>query len=138
MLGRKRGRLTAIIVNIFGTILTIYLLLQFYSAFYALAIILFSLSVSATQCKSKLKITTPVLFINLSTVCIGAPAALYLFYVALTAENMAPSQWVTPVTISIYVIICLLNVIIIRNLHFPERGDKPHNNEQHKDKRKAW
>jgi hypothetical protein len=129
MPGRKRGRLTAIIVNIFGTILTIYLLLQFYSAFYALAIILFSLSVSATQCKSKLKITTPVLFINLSAVSIGTPTALYLFYVALTAENMAPSQWVTPVTISIYVIICLLNVIIIRNLHYSEKG----NNDINKD-----
>jgi predicted tellurium resistance membrane protein TerC len=102
MPGRKRGRLTAIIVNIFGTILTIYLLLQFYSAFYALA---------------------------MSAVSIGTPTALYLFYVALTAENMAPSQWVTPVTISIYVIICLLNVIIIRNLHYSEKG----NNDINKD-----
>ena len=126
---KKRGRLTAIIVNIFGTILTIYLLLQFYSAFYALAIVLFSLSVSATQCKSKLKITAPVLFINLSAVSIGAPTALYLFYVALTAENMKPSQWVAPVTISIYAIICLLNVIIIRNLHYSEQG----NNDKNKD-----
>jgi hypothetical protein len=130
MPGRKRGRLTAIIVNIFGTILTIYLLLQFYSAFYALAIVLFSLSVSATQCKSKLKITTPVLFINLCVASIGAPTALYLFYVALTAESMAPSLWVTPITISIYVGICLLNVIIIRNLHFSEWGGKPHNNDE--------
>ena len=126
---KKRGRLTAIIVNIFGTILTIYLLLQFYSAFYALAIVLFSLSVSATQCKSRLKITTPVLFINLSAVSIGTPTALYLFYVALTAENIAPSQWVTPVTFSIYAIICLLNVIIIRNLHYSEQQ----NNDKDKD-----
>jgi len=130
MPGEKRSRLTAIIINIFGMILTIYLLLQFYSAFYALAIVLFSLSVSATQCKSKLKITTPVLFINLCVVCIGAPAALYLFYTALTAENMAPSLWVTPVTVSIYVIICLLNVVIIRNLHFSKRDKQPINDDE--------
>ena len=123
MLGKKRGRFTAVIINIFGTILTVYLLMQFYSAFYALAIILFSLSVSATQCKSKLKITTPVLFINLCAVCLGVPAALYLFYAALTAEGATAALWVTPVTMSIYVVICLLNVIIIRNLHFPEWGE---------------
>jgi len=124
MLGKKRGRLTAIIVNIFGTILTIYLLLQFYSAFYALMIILFSLSVSATQCKSKLKITTPVLFINLCIILLGIPVTLYLFYVAATAEFMAPTLMVTPVTFSIFIVIACMNVIILRNLHYPEWGKK--------------
>lgn len=120
MLGKRRGRLTAMVINIFGTILTIYLLMQFNSAFYALAIVLFSLSVSATQCKSKLKITTTVLFINLCVACIGVPAALYLFYLAFTSESMMPSLWITPITISIYVVIAYMNVIIIRNLHYPE------------------
>ena len=120
MLGKKRGRLTAIIINIFGTILTIYLLMQFYSAFYALTIILFSLSVSATQCKSRLKITKPVLIINLCVVCIGTPALLYLIYDAFSSGSLGPSAWVDPVTIGIYVIISLLNAIIIRNLHFAQ------------------
>ena len=128
MLGKKRGRLTAVIINIFGTVLTIYLLLQFYSAFYALMIILFSLSVSATQCKSKLKITTPVLFLNLCIVLVGVPVTLYLFYAAITAESMASSLLVTPVTFSIFIVIACMNVIILRNLHFAEWGSKIDNN----------
>jgi len=123
MLGKKRGRLTAIIINIFGTILTIYLLMQFYSAFYALMIILFSLSVSATQCRSQLKITKPVLFINLCVVCIGTAAVLYLIYGAFSSGSLEPAVWIAPITIGIYVIISLLNAIIIRNLHFLKTGD---------------
>ena len=123
MLGKKRGRLTAILINIFGTILTIYLLMQFYSAFYALMIILFSLSVSATQCRSQLKITKPVLFINLCVVCIGTPAVLYLIYGAFSSGSLEPAVWIAPITIGIYVIISLLNAIIIRNLHFLKTGD---------------
>jgi|GEM_PF-7018510 len=129
MLGKKRGRLTAIIINIFGTILTIYLLLQFNSAFYALMIILFSLSVSATQCKSKLKITTPVLLINLSLVLAGIPVTLYLFYAAAIAENMTLELLTAPVTFSIFIIISRLNIIILRNLHYPKWGNKPDNND---------
>lgn len=125
MLGTKRGRLSAIIINIFGTILTVYLLMQFYSAFYALMIILFALSVSATQCRSRLKITKPMLIINLMTVVIGLLASMYLFYRAMTAISPEPSVWVAPVTIAIYAVIALLNAIIIRNLHFPKNPLPP-------------
>jgi len=125
MLGKKRGRLTAIVINIFGTILTLYLLMQFYSAFYALTIILFSLSVSATQCKSRLKITMPVLMLNLSVVGIGTPAVLYLIYAAISSGSLGPTVWIAPVTIGIYVILSLLNAIIIRNLHFMPTEEEP-------------
>ena len=125
MLGKKRGRLTAIIINIFGTILTIYLLMQFYSAFYALTIILFSLSVSATQCKSRLKITKTVLILNLCMVCVGAPAMLYMIYAAFSSGSLGPSAWIDPVTIGIYIVISLLNAVIIRNLHFVETTEPP-------------
>jgi hypothetical protein len=125
MLGTKGGRLTAIIINIFGTILTVYLLVQFYSAFYALMIILFALSVSATQCRSKLKITKPMLVLNLLASALGLLTTLYLVYAATTAISPDPSVWETPVTISIYAIITLLNAIIIRNLHFPKNPPPP-------------
>jgi hypothetical protein len=118
MFGSRYGRLTAIVINLFGTILTIYLLMQFDTVLYALMIILFSLSVSATQCRRRLAITVPVLVINLCVVFIGLPASLYLFYDALRSVNPDMSQWAEPITFMLYSIICFMNAFIIRNLHF--------------------
>ena len=133
MFGSRYGRLTAIVINLFGTILTIYLLMQFDTVLYALMIILFSLSVSATQCRRRLAITVPVLVINLCVVFIGLPASLYLFYDAMRSVNPDMSQWAEPITFRetptmhrfnepitfmLYSIICFMNAFIIRNLHF--------------------
>ncbi len=125
MLGPKRGRLTAIIINICGTVLTIYLLMQFYSAFYALMIILFALSVSATQCRMRLKITKPVLFMNIGVVLVGIPGVLYLVYDAYASGNLVGDAWEKPITIGIFVVISLLNAIIIRNLHYSDYAPPP-------------
>ena len=125
MLGPKRGRLTAIVINIFGTVLTIYLLMQFYSAFYALMIVLFALSVSATQCRMRLKITKPVLLMNIGVVIVGIPGVLYLIYDAYTLGNLAGDVWEKPITIGIFVVISLLNAIIIRNLHYSDYAPPP-------------
>ena len=124
MFGSRYGRLTAIIINLFGTILTIYLLMQFDTVLYALMIILFSLSVSATQCRRRLAITVPVLVINLCVVFIGLPASLYLFYDALRSVNPDMSQWAEPITFLLYSIICFMNAFIIRNLHFRQTANQ--------------
>ena len=118
MLGEKYGKYTALIINILGAILTIYLLTQFQSGFYALAFILFALSVSATQCKTKLKITLPIMIINLCVTCLGTLTSFYLIYAVLKLENSTPIDWVTPVSLGLLAAISLINVIIIRNLHF--------------------
>jgi hypothetical protein len=124
MFGSRYGRLTAIVINLFGTILTIYLLMQFDTVLYALIIILFSLSVSATQCRRRLAITVPVLIINLCVVFIGLPASLYLFYDALRSVNPDMSQWAEPITFMLYSVICLMNAFIIRNLHFRQTANQ--------------
>lgn len=122
MFGPKGGRFTAIIINLVGTLLTIYLLLQFENVLYALMIILFSLSVSATQCRRRLVITVPVLFTNLGVVIAGIPLALYMFYTTASSTYAGSSQWGEPITILLFCVICALNALIIRNLHFADRG----------------
>ena len=122
MFGTKGGRITAIIINLVGTLLTIYLLLQFETVLYALMIILFSLSVSATQCRRRLVITVPVLFTNLGVLIAGIPLSLYLFYNTASSTSVDSSQWGEPITIMLFCVICLMNALIIRNLHFADWG----------------
>jgi hypothetical protein len=125
MFGPKGGRLTAIIINLAGTILTIYLLLQFDTVLYALMIILFSLSVSATQCRRRLIITVPVLFTNIGVVIAGIPVSLYMLFETSSSASATTSSWGEPVTIMLFSLICLLNALIIRNLHFSKQGNSP-------------
>jgi hypothetical protein len=125
MFGTKRGRLTAIIINLLGTLFTIDSLLRFDNVLYALLIILFALSVSATQCRRRLIITVPVLVINLCVVCLGIPVSLYQFYAAYGSTVSDISMLAEPASLVIYSMICLLNALIIRNLHFakPSNGN---------------
>ena len=123
MFGPKGGRLTAIIINLVGTILTIYLLLQFDTVLYALMIILFSLSVSATQCRRRLVITVPVLFANIGVVIAGIPVSLYMLFMTTGSASANTSSWGEPVIIMLFSLICLLNALIIRNLHFSKQGN---------------
>jgi hypothetical protein len=126
MLYTKRGRLTAIIINLLGTLFTIDSLLRFDNVLYALLIILFALSVSATQCRRRLIITVPVLVINICVVCLGIPASLYLFYEAYSSTVIDASPLAEPISLVIYSVICFLNALIIRNLHFANRrNDDP-------------
>ena len=101
-------------------VVTVFVLAQLGSALYAVAIVLFALSVSAAQCKDKLKITAPIFFINACVVCTGVPSVIYLYYAAFTVQNPTPGGLITAIAISIYIAISLMNVIIIRNLYLPE------------------
>ena len=126
MFGQQHGRLTAIIINLIGTLLTLYLLLQIDNVFYALLIILFSLSVSATQCRRRLLITLPVLICNAGIVLTGFPYSIYLLYViSSTGHAVDISVWIEPVVVFLFTVVSFINALIIRNLHYPPQGSLP-------------
>lgn len=125
MFGQKHGRLTAIIINIVATLLTLYLLLQIDNVFYALLIILFSLSVSATQCRRRLLITLPVLVTNIAMVLIGFPYSIYLLYVVGETGQADLAAWSAPVVIFLLTLVCFINALIIRNLHYLSQVSRP-------------
>ena len=125
MFGQKHGRLTAIIVNMIGTLLTIYLLLLVDNVSYALLIILFSLSVSATQCRRRLLITLPVLVLNIGIVCLGFPYSIYLVYAAADISHSGMSAWIQPVVVFLFSVVSFINALIIRILHYPPAGSQP-------------
>lgn len=122
MWGNSRGRLIAMINNIFGTILTVYLLMQFHTSLYAVFIILFTLSVSATQCKSRLRITTPVLVLNIGLTGLGLAAVAYLIYLWAINSELPADFYITPISLSLYSIVGLLNALIIYNLHYRHKA----------------
>ena len=116
-LSDKGGRLTALIGNIFGTILAVYLLLQFYSGLYAILVVLFALSVSATQCKSRLKITTLVLIFNIGLSGLGFTAVFYSAYLWLSSSSLPADFYITPISLVLFSTIGVFNAYMIYRLH---------------------
>lgn len=108
------GRTISIANNVLATLLTIYLLYTFDVVAFAILIIVFALSVSVTQCKSRLPITLPVILLNAIFFLVGLGYSFYrIFYTEPGNPEMTMLSIIILLSIS-----AAINLLIIRTLHY--------------------
>lgn len=111
-------RMLAIAINSLGALVTLGLLISFQPIWYALTLILFALSVSATQCKRLLPITLPIFFLNVLFVIATLAYAGWLLFLAMGNSHLEFADLMVPFAVLFYLLVGIVNIIVIRRLHY--------------------